>query len=126
MRPCIIFNPTARGEKAKYFQKHLEQVGAQCALRPTYAAGAARSLAADAVREGHDLIVAAGGDGTVNEVLNGLCDVPDGCARARLGVLPLGTINVFAKECGIPSKLSAAWQSLLTGRERLIDLPWVE
>ena len=51
---------------------------------------------------GFDLIVAAGGDGTVNEVLNGIGEVPGGFARARLGVLPLGTVNVFARELRIP------------------------
>ena len=70
----------------------------QCALKATTAPGDARRLAAEAVADGFELIVAAGGDGTVNEVLNGLGDAPDGFARARLGVLPLGTVNVFARE----------------------------
>ena len=48
------------------------------------------------------IIAAAGGDGTVNEVLNGIGDAPDGFERACLGVLPVGTVNVFARELGIP------------------------
>jgi diacylglycerol kinase (ATP) len=72
------------------------------------------------------LIVAAGGDGTVNEVLNGLGDAPDGFARARLGVLPLGTVNVFARELKIPLRMEQAWDVSQRGREMRIDLPRVE
>jgi diacylglycerol kinase (ATP) len=78
------------------------------------------------VRDGFDLIAAAGGDGTVNEVLNGIGDAPDGFARARLGVLPLGTVNVFARELKIPLRVERAWEVLQRGRELKIDLPRVE
>src|ERR1700722_14376717 len=126
MRACVIFNPTARGDKAKHFRRHLDVIGAECALKQTTAAGGARPLAAEAIREGFDTIVAAGGDGTLNEVLNGMGDVPDGFERARLGVLPLGTVNVFAKELGMPPGLKQAWQVLRAGKEKNIDLPMVE
>jgi diacylglycerol kinase family enzyme len=102
VRICVIFNPTARGERARRFRQHLDLIGVECALKQTAAAGGARPLAAEAIREGFDTIVAAGGDGTLNEVLNGIADVPGGFERARLGVLPLGTVNVFAKELGLP------------------------
>src|SRR3989442_11173154 len=108
MRTCVIFNPAARGEKASRFREHLGALSAQCTLKPTYAAGAGRSLAAEAVREGFELIVAAGGDGTVNEVLNGIGDATDGFARACMGVLPLGSVNVFAKELGMPTNFNSA------------------
>src|SRR5580700_6157302 len=117
MRACVIFNPTAKGDKAKHFRRHLEVIGAECALKQTVAAGGARPLAAEAIREGFDTVVAAGGDGTLNEVLNGIGDVPDGFERIRLGVLPLGTVNVFAKELGLPMELSHAWRVLREGRE---------
>ena len=123
---CVIFNPAARGDKARRFRRQLDAIGAQCALKATTAAGDARRLAAEAVTDGFDLIVAAGGDGTVNEVLNGIGDAPDGFARARLGVLPLGTVNVFARELKIPLKVGRAWQVLQRGRELKIDLPRVE
>ena len=126
MRICVIFNPAARGERARNFRQHLDQIGAECALKQTAAAGGARPLAAEAIREGFDTIVAAGGDGTLNEVLNGMGDVADGFERARLGVLPLGTVNVFAKELGMPVALKPAWQVLRAGKERVIDLPVVE
>ncbi len=126
MRTCVIFNPTARGEKARRFRQHLDAIGAQSTLKLTGAVGDARRLAAEAVREGFEVVVAAGGDGTLNEVLNGLGDVPDGVERARLGVLPLGTVNVFARELAIPAKLDAAWAAICQGHEARIDLPAVD
>lgn len=126
MKTCVIFNPTARGNRARNFRGFLDSVAGECALKPTWAAGAARTIAAQAVAEGFDTIVAAGGDGTLNEVLNGIGDAPDGFARARLGLLPLGTVNVFAKELGLPPPLPAAWEVVRAGRERLVDLPCAE
>jgi YegS/Rv2252/BmrU family lipid kinase len=122
----VIFNPAARGEKARRFRRQLDAIGAQCAFKATAAPGDARRLAAEAVRDGFDLIAAAGGDGTINEVLNGIGDVPDGFARARLGVLPLGTVNVFARELKIPVRIGRAWEILQRGHETKIDLPRVE
>jgi YegS/Rv2252/BmrU family lipid kinase len=122
----VIFNPAARGNKARHFRRQLNAIGSQCALKATTAPGDARRRAAEAVDEGFDLIVAAGGDGTVNEALNGLGDAPDGLARARLGVLPLGTVNVFARELKIPLRIEHAWDVLQRGREMRIDLPRVE
>jgi len=126
VRTCVIFNPAARGEKARRFRHQLDAIGPQCALKATTAPDDARRLAAEAVADGFELIVAAGGDGTVNEVLNGIGDAPDGFARARLGVLPLGTVNVFARELKIPLRIGQAWETLQRGRETRIDLPRVE
>ena len=122
----MIFNPAARGNKARHFRRQLDGIGTECALKATAAPGDARRLAAEAVGEGYDMIAAAGGDGTVNEVLNGIGDAPDGFARARLGVLPLGTVNVFAREMKIPLRLERAWEILRRGREMKIDLPCAE
>jgi YegS/Rv2252/BmrU family lipid kinase len=126
VRTCVIFNPAARGEKARRFRHQLDAIGPQCALKATAAPDDARRLAAEAVADGFELIVAAGGDGTVNEVLNGLGDAPDGFARARLGVFPLGTVNVFARELKIPLRIGRAWETLRQGREMRIDLPRVD
>lgn len=126
MRICVIFNPAARGNKARHFRRQLDAIGSQCALKATAAPGDAQRLAAEAVGEGYDLVVAAGGDGTVNEVLNGIGDAPDGFARARLGMLPLGTVNVFARELKIPLRIDRAWEVLQRGRERKLDLPCAE
>jgi YegS/Rv2252/BmrU family lipid kinase len=126
MRKCVIFNPTARGDKARRFRRHLDSISHESALKMTTVAGGARQLAKEAVAEGFEIIVAGGGDGTVNEVLNGIGDAPDGFNRACLGVLPLGTVNVFAREIAIPSKLESAWEIIRQERESKIDLPWVE
>jgi diacylglycerol kinase (ATP) len=123
MHACVIFNPVAKGEKARRFHASLEAIGKECALKKTTAAGDARRLAAQAIKEGFELVVAAGGDGTLNEVLNGFADAPDGFQRACLGVLPLGTVNVFARELGIPLAPDAAWAALRRGREIRVDLP---
>lgn len=123
---CLIFNPAARGGKAKNLKSHLGDLASICRLLPTTGPGDARKLAAQAVAEGFLTIIAAGGDGTVNEVVNGIGDVPGGFERARLGVLPIGTINVFARELGMPSRFRDCFEILKRGREELIDLPVAE
>ncbi len=124
MKTCVIFNPVARGDKARQFQSQLNELACDCALQPTTRAGDAHAFAAEAVREGFDVIVAAGGDGTVNEVMNGIGETPDGFARARFGVLPLGTVNVFAKELRIPTDFASAWEVIRRGNELAIDAPY--
>lgn len=95
-------------------------------LRPTDAAGAARRLAREAVAEGFETVIAAGGDGTVNEVLSGLHDSPSLPDSVRLAVIPLGTVNVFAKEFGIPSGLKAALAVARSPHTLALDLPLAE
>jgi len=126
VRTCVIFNRKAKGGKARRFRQRLRTMSAECTLKFTVSAGDARRLAANAIQEGFEVVVAAGGDGTLNEVLNGFGDVPDGFERTRLGVLPIGTINVFAREVNIPRKLDRAWAVICEGRETVIDLPSVE
>ncbi len=126
MRICVIFNPAARGNKARRFRRYFDEMSQQCTFKPTTAPGDARRYATSAVATGYDLIVAAGGDGTVNEVVNGIGDEPDGYQRARLGVLPLGTVNVFARELKIPAHMPDAWKILRRGQETKIDLGRVD
>jgi YegS/Rv2252/BmrU family lipid kinase len=126
VRICIIFNPAARGNKARRFRRFLSELSQQCALKATTGPGDARRFAQAAVATGYDVIAAAGGDGTVNDVLNGIGDEPDGFQKTRLGVLPLGTVNVFARELNIPSRLEHAWQVLKRARETKIDLGRVD
>jgi diacylglycerol kinase (ATP) len=122
VRICVIFNPAARGNKARRFKKFLNELSQQCALKATTAPGDAWRFAQAAVATGYDIIAAAGGDGTVNEVLNGIGDEPDGFEKTRLAVLPLGTVNVFARELKIPLKLERAWRVLKRANEMKIDL----
>ena len=120
--PCLIFNPAARGHKARRIQSHPDLLGGQCVFLATSSPGHARELAAQAARNGFQTIVAAGGDGTANEVINGIGDVPGALSTVRLGILPLGTVNVFARELGLPLNTRRAWQTLVRGRERTVDL----
>lgn len=124
MRCCVIFNPTAKGDKARHFQDQLRAAREGVELFPTVGPGDATKMASELAAKGHETIVAAGGDGTVNEVANGILRA--GSGSSRLGVLPLGTVNVFAKELGIPMNLDGAWAVLEKGNERRVDAGWVE
>lgn len=75
------------------------------------------ALAADAVRNGATIVVAGGGDGTMNSVASALLDTD--CA---MGVLPLGTLNHFAKDLGIPLDIDGAVKTIAGGIERRIDV----
>jgi YegS/Rv2252/BmrU family lipid kinase len=74
------------------------------------------AIVREAVAEGFDTVVAAGGDGTASAVANGLIDVP-----ARLGIIPLGTANVLARELNIPVALDAAC-AVLSGPNRTVAI----
>lgn len=82
----------------------------------TFEAGEAMAFASDAARRGVDVVAAAGGDGTINEVVNGLdgYDVP-------LGIIPLGTANDFAKQVGIPADADHAMDVILQRKPRRFD-----
>ena len=81
--------------------------------------GHAAALAEQAAADGLDVVVALGGDGTVNEVVNGLAG-----SKIALGLLPIGTVNVFAMELGLPShNLELCWDVIQGENERLADLP---
>lgn len=82
----------------------------------TFEAGEAAAFAADAARRGVDVVAAAGGDGTLNEVVNGLdgYDVP-------LGIIPLGTANDFARQVGIPADPDHAMDVILQRKPRRLD-----
>lgn len=85
----------------------------------TFEPGDAASLARLAARVGADLVIAAGGDGTVNEVVNGIGRLR---RRPRLGILPMGTGNDFALGLGIPQDLAEATRVAVGGRPLAIDV----
>jgi diacylglycerol kinase (ATP) len=115
----VILNPAARGERAKALREKIASLSHHVVVRSTSSPGDARDLAARAVSQGYGTIVAAGGDGTINEVVNGI-----GGADVQFGILPVGTMNVFAAELGIPqNNLPKAWQVIEAGCSRLVDLP---
>lgn len=118
---CIIFNPTARGDRAQARLRQLRELAVGATFLPTKETGHAVALAEQAARDGCGTVVAAGGDGTINEVLNGLMRVPSD-ARPRLGVVPVGTANVYARELGLPLFVDAAWRVIAAGHERRVDV----
>lgn len=119
MRIRIIVNPNAGSvESASALKDRLgEPSGTE--VCSTEQEGHAEELARQAVEDGIDLVVAAGGDGTLNEVVNGLSS---GFGRTRLGLLPLGTGNDFARSIGVPADVEEAMAILREGRTRSIDV----
>jgi len=123
MRGCIILNPKAGSARdVDAIEAGARRLG-ETTFCSTEQPGEATRLTKQAVAEGCDLVVAAGGDGTINEVLNGLA--PD-FAGVRLGILPLGTGNDFVRTIGIPSELDTALEILTAGKERPIDVVRVD
>ncbi len=100
-RAALIFNPVAGGGRSRRKLDQaihlLERSGYQTSLLVTREPGEATRLARESVALRRDLVIVSGGDGTINEVVNGLArtDTP-------LAVLPSGTANVLAKELGLP------------------------
>lgn len=84
----------------------------------TEAVGHARELAAAAAKQGTNLIIASGGDGTISEVANGIIESN---TEAELGILPGGTGSDFRRTIGIPTNIAAAARALRDGRMRVID-----
>jgi lipid kinase YegS len=89
-------------------------------VRVTWEAGDSALFAAEAVRDGIDTIIAGGGDGTVNEVLNGLVEAE--AHDAALGVIPLGTANDFARSAGIPLQLEGALRVAIETEPVVVDV----
>jgi len=116
----LILNGKAAGNDA--FRTAIVQqwaVGHRIKVRVTRKEGDARRFAAEAGDA--DLLIVAGGDGTLNELVHGLMDLPK-AARPALGVLPLGTANDFASGCGIPRDPEQALALCLEGQPVAIDV----
>ena len=118
-KTIVILNPAARSEKANRLLERIRELSGGAPVRLTSEAGDASRIASEAVRDGVEVIIAAGGDGTLNEVVNGIGNAP-----VRLGILPVGTMNVFATELGIPhGNLERAWSIIEQGKVVAVDLP---
>ena len=88
----------------------------------TMAEGDGTRTAEQAVRDGYDHLFVAGGDGTLNEVLNGVARVPHGFSQVTFGVIPLGTGNDFATALGLPEDVPDAIEALLEGDAVAVDI----
>ncbi|NJJ40536.1 diacylglycerol kinase [Paenibacillus apii] len=119
----LIYNPTSGREEMRRrladILDRLDQGGIEATTHATTGEGDATEAAADAVNRGYDLIIAAGGDGTLNEVVNGMAEKPN---LPPLGVLPLGTTNDFARAMGIPKYWEDSCDLIIKQQSRLIDL----
>lgn len=114
----VILNPAARGDRAARLHDELAALSPNALIWLTRERGDAQRFAERAVAEGFDTVVAAGGDGTINEVANGIAG-----SDTTLGLLPLGTMNVYASELGLPSKpLRRCWEIIEAGKTREVDL----
>ena len=114
----LIFNPKARGQKGQRALRFLMDHATRFALHATSSAAEARELASLFARNGEPVVIAAGGDGTLNAVVQGLAG-----SETALGVLPAGTMNVFARELGIPfDNLPRAFEVIEAGLVKEIDL----
>jgi diacylglycerol kinase family enzyme len=127
MRSCFIINPQARNgrsrERLRELSTHLERLGLQHDTKLCEGLDHAFALSQEANRSGYDLIVAVGGDGTINRVLNGFFD-PEGrrIAPAKLGVIYTGTSPDFCRSYGIPLRVLPALETLLSGVVRQITV----
>jgi diacylglycerol kinase (ATP) len=117
-RVLVIFNPTAgarRRRKLDRVLKEMERLGCAVTLRATQARGDAEAIARNADPAAYDVVTAAGGDGTINEVINGLAQNP-----LPLALIPLGTANVLANEIGL--RPDAVARTIASGAARPIHL----
>jgi diacylglycerol kinase (ATP) len=122
-RVTLIYNPVAGRRPARRERQMREAVsilreaGMEVTLAPTTGPGAARELARQAVGQGAELVLVCGGDGTVNEVINGLAP-----GETVLGILPGGTANILGKELRLPHHPVHAARQLPNWKPRRIAL----
>jgi diacylglycerol kinase (ATP) len=120
--PLVIVNPTAGGGRTLRSVDWLrERLGPRPEARfeVTRRRGDAETLAAGAAAAGHDRVIAVGGDGTIQEVVNGLL------AAARpptLGIVPLGSGNDLARSLGLPADPGSAWRAAMGRRTSRLDV----
>ncbi|MRG87415.1 diacylglycerol kinase [Salinibacillus xinjiangensis] len=122
-RARIIYNPTS-GREA--FQKELpevlkklEQAGYETSTHATTGEGDATEAARTAVERRYDIVIAAGGDGTINEVVNGLAEQE---FRPKLGIIPVGTTNDFARAIRVSRNIQKAVDIIVEGHTRRLDI----
>lgn len=122
-RARIIYNPTSGRE---IFKRHLgdvlqklEEAGYETSCHATVGEGDAKKAARLAVERKYDIVIAAGGDGTLNEVVNGIAEQE---YRPKLGIIPTGTTNDFARALQIPRDIEAAVDVIIKNDTIPVDI----
>ncbi|MFD1360796.1 diacylglycerol kinase [Lentibacillus salinarum] len=119
----VIYNPTSGREAFKRelptVMERLEIAGYETSAHATTGEGDAIEAVKMAVERRFDLVVAAGGDGTINEVINGLAEQDH---RPKLGIIPTGTTNDFARALCIPRDIEKAVDVIVAGQSTLLDI----
>ena len=125
MKIKVILNPYANRWRAGSRVAEVRAAFTAVSLNPdiiqTEKPGEAIGLAETAVDQGYDVVVAAGGDGTLSEVANGLLRAAGTGQTVPFGILPIGTANDFSDMVGLPRDLNAAAQIIAAGKTRQID-----
>jgi YegS/Rv2252/BmrU family lipid kinase len=123
----LIYNPTSGGKRHRRFgeveqaARILKEAGIATELAPTTARASATTMARDAVAQRRGMIIVCGGDGTINEVVNGMAG-----SQVPLALLPAGTANILAKELGVPWDIPQAARLIPGGRVRRVALGLAE
>ncbi|MGN8646740.1 diacylglycerol kinase [Gracilibacillus sp. HCP3S3_G5_1] len=122
-RARIIYNPTSGREAFKKelpeVLRRFEEAGYETSAHATRYEGDATNAAKIAVERKFDLIIAAGGDGTINEVVHGIAEQE---YRPKLAIIPVGTTNDFARALGIPREIQKAVNVILEHNIRKLDI----
>ncbi len=117
----VVLNPTSgRGDHAEEVRSHAAAADPEFRVRETEEAGDAVRFAREAAEDGAPIVAAAGGDGTVNEVVRGIAEA-EAFGDVTFGVVPTGTGNNFAGNVGVPD-VETAFAVLADGERRRIDL----
>lgn len=126
MKTRLIVNPVSGTDAAPGYlpemNERLRDAFGEIDIVMTVAAGDALNLARRSAEEGYERLFVAGGDGTLNEVLNGVAGVGGGLSRVTFGIIPLGTGNDFAAALGLPEDVEGAVEAMLAGRTIQTDV----
>ncbi|CAJ1004162.1 diacylglycerol kinase (ATP) [Brevibacillus aydinogluensis] len=122
-RARLIYNPSSGREIVRRrlpdILELLESAGYETSCYATKGEDDATEEAERAVKRGFDVIIAAGGDGTIYEVVNGMAGKP---ARPALGIIPCGTSNDFARALGIPKSITRSCKIIAAGKRKRVDV----
>jgi len=121
MKILLIINPAAGGGKPVFMAEKIAAMFKRRNIKidivKTEKKGHGTKLAKEAVRKRYNVVIAMGGEGTINEVLNGIVKT-----KVKLGIIPLGTENIMATELGIPFDPIQACKVILKGKTKMVDV----